>query len=158
MALHVLVPFDDSEPARTALEHAIEQFPDADLTVLVVTDPSEFAPVPEGIGEQPAAEAAEEVVSDRVESVRSVVPDGGGGRIRTAFRGGAPANEIVDFVEEAGVNHVVIGSEGRSGVSRVLLGSVAETVARHSPVPVTVVQADDQAQPSTEDEAVPKTD
>lgn len=157
MALHVLVPFDDSEPARTALEHAIEQFPDAQITVLVVTDPSDFAPVPEGVGELSAAEAAEEVVSDRVASIRSVVPEDGTGRIQTAFRGGAPANEIVDFVEEAGVNHVVIGSEGRSGVSRVLLGSVAETVARHSPVPVTVVQAD-AAQAAPAGEATPKTD
>lgn len=144
MALHVLVPFDDSDPARAALEHAIDQFPDADVSVLAVADHSEIAPVPTDVGEQSGGEALVELASDRAESAQSVASEGDGARITTAFRGGSPAREIVDYVEEEDVNHVVIGTEGRSGVSRVLLGSVAETVVRHSPVPVTVVHADDE--------------
>lgn len=141
MALHVLVPFDDSEPARAALEHAVSQFPDAEITVLVVADQSEVAPIPAGIGDGTPGDVMVEEAEDSASSARSVAPDGSD-RITTEFRGGAPANEIVDYVEEAGVNHVVIGTEGRSGVSRVLMGSVAESVVRHSPVPVTTVQAE----------------
>ncbi|MFW6265865.1 MAG: universal stress protein, partial [Halanaeroarchaeum sp.] len=44
------------------------------------------------------------------------------------------------YVEETDVDHVVIGSHGRSGVGRILLGSVAERVVRRSPTPVTVVR------------------
>ena len=47
---------------------------------------------------------------------------------------------IVEYVETHDVDHVVIGSHGRKGLSRVLLGSVAELVVRRSPVPVTVVR------------------
>lgn len=141
MALHVLVPYDDSEPAEAALEHAVSQFPDAEITVLVVADQSEVAPIPAGLADEPPGEVMVEQAEDSASAAKSLTPDGGD-RITTEFRGGAPANEIVDYVEEAGVNHVVIGTEGRSGVSRVLMGSVAESVVRHSPVPVTTVQAD----------------
>lgn len=141
MALHVLVPYDDSEPAEAALEHAVSQFPDAEITVLVVADQSEVAPVPAGLADETPGDVMAEEVEDSAASAKSVAPDGGD-RITTEFRGGAPANEIVDYVEEAEVNHVVIGTEGRSGVSRVLMGSVAENVVRHSPVPVTTVQAE----------------
>jgi nucleotide-binding universal stress UspA family protein len=53
---------------------------------------------------------------------------------------GVPSRAIVEWAEENEVDGVVIGSHGREGVSRVLLGSVAETVVRRSPVPVTVVR------------------
>jgi len=53
---------------------------------------------------------------------------------------GRPAREITDELESGEYDHVVMGSHGRSGVSRILLGSVAETVLRRSPVPVTVVR------------------
>ncbi|MDZ7731022.1 MAG: universal stress protein [Natrialbaceae archaeon] len=54
---------------------------------------------------------------------------------------GKPAKAIVAYAEEHDVDHIMIGSHGRKGVSRVLLGSVAERVARRSPVPVTIVPA-----------------
>jgi nucleotide-binding universal stress UspA family protein len=43
-------------------------------------------------------------------------------------------------VDEHDVDHVVMGSNGRRGVSRLVLGSVAERVVRGAPVPVTVVR------------------
>ena len=46
----------------------------------------------------------------------------------------------VDAAGEAAYDHVVLGSHGREGVSRIVLGSVAEHVVRMSPVPVTVVR------------------
>lgn len=53
---------------------------------------------------------------------------------------GRPARTIVEYVEDHDVDHVVVGSHGRSGLSRTLLGSVAERVVRRSSVPVTVVR------------------
>ena len=53
---------------------------------------------------------------------------------------GRPARTIVDYAEQEDVDAVVIGSHGGEAVGRVLLGSVAETVVRRSPVPVTVVR------------------
>jgi len=59
-------------------------------------------------------------------------------RIETAV--GKPSREIVSFAEENDVTQIIIGSHGRKGVSRVLLGNVAENVVRRAPVTVTVVR------------------
>lgn len=55
---------------------------------------------------------------------------------------GSPQKLIVEVLadDDAGYDHVVMGSHGRTGVSRILLGSVAEEVLRRSPVPVTIVR------------------
>lgn len=50
-----------------------------------------------------------------------------------------PAEAIVDFAADSGVSLIVMASHGRSGVSRWLLGSVADKVLQTSPVPVTIV-------------------
>jgi len=60
--------------------------------------------------------------------------------VETAIEFGKPSNVIVEYADEHDVDLVTIGSHGRTGASRVLLGSVAETVVRRSPVPVTVVR------------------
>lgn len=53
---------------------------------------------------------------------------------------GNPADEIVNFAEKNDVELIVMGTLGKSGVQRFLLGSVAENVVRHSKVPVLVVR------------------
>ena len=53
---------------------------------------------------------------------------------------GMPSRAIVEWAENNDIDGIVIGSHGRKGVTRVLLGSVAESVVRRSPVPVTVVR------------------
>jgi nucleotide-binding universal stress UspA family protein len=53
---------------------------------------------------------------------------------------GNPADEIVNFAEKNDIELIVIGTLGKTGVQRFLLGSVAENVIRHSKVPVLVVR------------------
>lgn len=53
---------------------------------------------------------------------------------------GNPAEKILDFAEEQKVDMIVMGSTGKSGVERFMLGSVSEKVIRHSKVPVLVVR------------------
>jgi nucleotide-binding universal stress UspA family protein len=59
---------------------------------------------------------------------------------RTETVVGKPAREIVSFAEEHDIDHVIIGSHGRAGLSRILLGSVAEKIVRRAPMPVTVIR------------------
>jgi nucleotide-binding universal stress UspA family protein len=54
---------------------------------------------------------------------------------------GHPAEEIVEAAEAWPADLIVIGSHGRGGLGRVLLGSVAEAVMRHAPCPVLVVRS-----------------
>ncbi len=53
---------------------------------------------------------------------------------------GEPTREIVDYAEENEIDHIVIGSHGRTGETRLLLGSVADMVVHRSPVSVTVIR------------------
>ncbi len=54
---------------------------------------------------------------------------------------GSPSTEIVNAAKEWPADLIVIGSHGRGGIGRALLGSVAEDVMRHAPCPVLVVRA-----------------
>ena len=54
---------------------------------------------------------------------------------------GNPSREIIKTAGEWEADLIVLGTHGRSGISRVLLGSTAEGVVRHSPIPVLTVRA-----------------
>lgn len=136
----VLVPFDDSVPARAALEYAFDLFPEGRFVALTVADSSAVPSLPNAAADE-ADDRVESVLAeatDRLEVAERIANDHDA-PLETRARVGSPATEIVDAVESGDVDHVVIGSRGRSGVERLVLGSVAEVVVRHSPVPVTVV-------------------
>ena len=137
--MHVLVPVDGSEPSDAALAHAFEQFGDHDLTALYVMDPVDgtttWGPGSAGDWLSTAEDRAEAVLSTAEERAAEAGRD-----LATDSVVGRPARAIVEYADDHAVDHVVVGSHGRDGISRVLLGSVAETVIRRSPVPVTVVR------------------
>ncbi len=137
--MHVLVPIDGSDPADVALQHAFDKFPDSDITALYVMDPVDGATAwgPGSAGEWLAG--AEDRADAVLEDTQSLAAEAGVS-ITTDSVVGRPARAIVDYADEHDIDHIVIGSHGRDGISRVLLGSVAETVVRRSPVPVTVVR------------------
>jgi len=141
MASAILVPVDGSEQSFDALEYAIAEFGEATITVLTVLDPAEVGAGTEIAMTVNADEwmaTAEKRAEGHFERARELA--GADVDLRTETEIGRPARTIVDVVEEGGFDHVVMGSHGREGVSRILLGSVAETVVRRSPVPVTVVR------------------
>jgi nucleotide-binding universal stress UspA family protein len=63
------------------------------------------------------------------------------------FLEGDPAGEIVRYAADAGVDVVVIGTHGRTGVDRLIMGSVAEKVMRDAPCSVFVVKLPKGARP-----------
>ena len=135
----VLVPIDGSQQAEEALDTAVSEFPDAEIVLLHVIDPIDSGYEAENVVPGHAEdwyEAHEETAHDLFERASERT----GREFETAIEVGRPAREIVEFAEREAVDHVVMGSHGRSGVARILLGSVAETVVRRSPVPVTVVR------------------
>jgi len=142
MTKRLLVPVDGSDPADAALEFALEEYPDADITALSVIDPTDV-----GYGSAEAApstfehlqQSAEERTEAVLEAAREMASEQGI-ELTTETVIGMPSRAIVEFAENNELDGIVIGSHGREGVTRVLLGSVAESVVRRSPVPVTVVR------------------
>jgi nucleotide-binding universal stress UspA family protein len=64
-------------------------------------------------------------------------------KIHEYIRRGEPSQEIIRFAEEEDVDLIVMATHGRTGLAHVLLGSIAERVVRHSPVPVLTVKPDE---------------
>ncbi|NHN43081.1 universal stress protein [Halorubellus sp. JP-L1] len=144
MSRHVLVPFDESNGSEHALEHALEQHPDATITLLHVVDLMEAGYSTPVDGTLPGFwedwfESEKAQAEELFEGARARASEAGV-EVETETVVGRPTRAINDYAEEHDVDHVVMGSHGRSGVSRVLLGSVAEGVVRRAPVPVTVVR------------------
>ena len=143
----ILIPTDGSETAELAVERALaiaEQFDSAVDTLYVVdTDALELSLGTEQVdrvrsgrfGEMDELEAkAREATDHVVEAGRERGVD-----VTAHFRAGQPHKVIADFAEDQDVDLVVMGSHGRSGLSRVVLGSVAEKVLRRTRLPVLVV-------------------
>ena len=133
---HVLVPLDGSAAAEAALEKAFELFPDADVTVLHVT---QVTSLPTDSGESVAEIAAAE--TDELLETAERTAEARGREITTEAIEGHAARTIIGYAETHDVDHIVMGSIGRSGLGRLLLGSVAETVVRRAPCPVTINRA-----------------
>jgi universal stress protein A len=54
---------------------------------------------------------------------------------------GVPYEEILKFIKEKNIDLLVIGTHGRTGIDRVIFGSTAQRVVRHSPCPVLTIKA-----------------
>jgi len=68
--------------------------------------------------------------------LEQVVPKSGGVEVEHHLLSGAPGLAICEFAEAEGVDLLVIGSHGRTGLSRVLMGSISEQIVRNAPCPV----------------------
>jgi nucleotide-binding universal stress UspA family protein len=135
----VLVPVDGSPQAEEAIDHADSAFPDAEITLIHVIDPTDAGYDPESV----VPGYSESWYTSRKEHAEELFEEAGERTDRTfetATEVGRPARTIVEYADENDIDHIVMGSHGRSGVARILLGSVAETVVRRSPIPVTVVR------------------
>ncbi len=74
---------------------------------------------------------------DRLE--RLAIPDAGL-RLERRFEEGEPAEQILRVAHEVGADLIVMGTHGRTGITRLLMGSVAEQVVRKAPCPVLTVK------------------
>jgi nucleotide-binding universal stress UspA family protein len=121
----VLVPLDGSDRSATALDFLkpVLQIGSASIVVLRVLDEGQSRP-------GPAADSGPDHFSDRLDRLESVA------EISSLERRGDAAQQILAVAAEQGVSLVVMATHGRTGLSRLVRGSVAERVLRNSAVPV----------------------
>ena len=139
MIERVLVPMDESGMAERALEHALETYPTASITVLHVAGaPSPMMGGAAGLAlETDIEDAAEEHAAAIFERAREIAADYDA-ELTTDVAWGTPAKVVVERAAE--FDAVVIGSHSGSLADRLFVGNIAQKVFRHSPVPVTVVR------------------
>jgi nucleotide-binding universal stress UspA family protein len=136
----ILFPTDGSAGADAALDHAIElsRTHGGTLHVLYVVEAN--VPVAE-VGQPDVLDELEGEGERIVEDVRERATDAGVESIKATVGGGSPHRVIREYADDHDVDLIVMGTHGRQGVDRLLLGSVAERVVRTAECPVMTVQA-----------------
>ncbi len=132
----VLVPTDLSGFSLEAFDYAqeIAGMFDAGIIVVFVIDKGTQKPKARYEVNEAEVEARRKLVEFLMD--RKIVPD----RVRLEIRHGHPAEEIVKTAQELRVDLIVMSTHGRTGLSHVLIGSVAEHVVRMSNAPVLTVK------------------
>jgi nucleotide-binding universal stress UspA family protein len=155
----ILLATDGSSEAELAALTAVDlsQKTDSELHVIHVMDVAKVglsmavlyseATDPEGVKlpdpvleelEQRAKQGGREVLDEEVHRVRSA----GGTVAQSHLRMGEVEGEIVHLAEDLGAGLIVMGSRGRRGIRRALMGSVSDSVVRHAHCPVMVVRTE----------------
>jgi nucleotide-binding universal stress UspA family protein len=135
MAKTILFPTDFSTASDAAIEHAATLAASSGATLLILH--VEEPPLAYGGGElyygipEPDSERIRKMLDD-VRPKDSTVP------CTHRLTMGDPAAEIVRIAAEEGAEMIVLGTHGRTGMTRLLMGSVAEAVVRRAPCPVLV--------------------
>ena len=139
---HMLVPIDFSATADRALEYAIAlaQQLHARLTLLHVLDLTPVTMDEMTVGVVATYLEEQEIEAQHLlqASLERVQRAGLQGDILLVQ--GTPTQTIVDTAGEQGVDLILMGTHGRTGLAHVFLGSVAEHVVRQAPCPVLVVR------------------
>ncbi len=136
----ILVPTDGSEGARAAFEHALELAAAADAAVHVVhaVDPTL---VPVEVGADGVFDALREAGEGLIAELQEH-GEAAGASVETGVLTGPAYQAIHEYAEEQGIDLIVMGTHGRTGLNRWLLGSVTERVVRTAPAPVLTVRAE----------------
>lgn len=134
---HVLVPTDGSDGTRGAVERAIDLATtyDAALHALYVLDTNV------GIDSSipGTLDALEEAGQNAIDEVIQQAEASGVNTIEGVVAQGAPHRAILEYADEHEIDLVVMGTHGRTGLDRYLLGSVTEKIVRLSEIPVLTV-------------------
>lgn len=135
---NILLPTDGSDGTDRIVEHAIHlaRENDATLHVLHVVNTSV---VPLDAHSRAIYDEMEAAGRSSVVEIRERANDAGVHAV-DVLRRGTPYRAILDYAQEHDIDLIVIGTHGRSGVRRALLGSVAERVVRLSEAPVLTVR------------------
>ncbi|MEF8813131.1 MAG: universal stress protein [Halovenus sp.] len=136
----ILLASDGSDAAEAAADHALrlaEAF-DSTLHIVYILNVAEPSPDVDDSAEHPELRAkrerALEYPSDR--AGRADVS------VTTAAVRGSPSDALVTYASEEEIDLIVMGTHGRGGLDRLLVGSVAEHVVRNAPAPVVTVRPD----------------
>lgn len=137
----VLVPTDGSDGSERAVDLAIDvaRTYGATLHTVYVVDLGGM-PIDEDSDTWLVHGALMQEGRDATDAVSERAEQAGLEQVETSVLTGTPYRAILDYVDENDVDLVVVGTHGRHGLDRYLLGSVTERIVRTSPVPVLTVR------------------
>ncbi|HOW15696.1 universal stress protein [Methanosarcina sp.] len=144
----ILIATDGSEASERAADFGIDtlKFEGAKVYAVYVIDTGSYGSVPVDKKKFKKIEQLEET-GHKATSYVEKKAKAAGMEVESVVLQGNPAEEIVDFAEEERVDMIVVGSLGKSGIKRFMLGSVSEKVVRRAKIPVLVVRGQKEEKP-----------
>ena len=142
---HILIGTDGSELMETVYEHCafLARLTNATVHIVYVLDIAGFASVPIDSTWENMYDVLLDEGKAIAENAKKAVISYGVNKeaVKTAVLEGHPSSELNTYVENNAVDLIVIGTHGRKGLDRLLIGSVADKVVREAKVPVLVVRS-----------------
>ncbi|NHN57594.1 MULTISPECIES: universal stress protein [Halorussus] len=135
----VLVPTDGSNAAEAAVDEAVDLAAALDATVHAVSVVDDTS-LGFDVRSASASEGFEDVAEEAVADVAARAEDAGVDAVAEEILRGRVHRQLLRYVDDNDVDLVAMGTTGRGGTDRVLLGSVTERLVRSSPVPVLTVR------------------
>jgi len=138
----ILIATDGSETANEAADFGIEMIgcSGAKVYAVYVIDTTPYRSVPlDQIWSKETLDEFEKAGHEATSYVERI-GKAAGVEVESRVLRGHPAEKIVSFAEDNNIDMIIVGSLGKGGYERVLLGSVSEKVVRHAKVPVMVVR------------------
>lgn len=138
--MKILLAIDNSKFSEAAAQSVIahHRLPGLEVRVLHVVEPPTLFTAPEVaayVAPEESAEEAKALVAKAADALRSA-----GINVSTAVMQGDPKSKIIDDAKSWGADLIVLGSHGRKGLERFLLGSVSDAVLRHAHCSVEIVR------------------
>jgi len=143
---NIAIATDGSENTQKAISYGIEiaKLSGAAAHALYVVDTSSFSSIPMDAGWEEMYEILRKEGEKAVYEVKKR-GEAAGVEVREVLLEGHPSTEIIKFAENNDIDLIVMGTLGKTGLDRFLLGSVAEKVVRNSKVPVLVVRSEEKS-------------
>ena len=136
----ILCPTDFSENSTAALRVATDLARQNQATLIVLHVADTLGPENLGIAEAQTRLQPEAHVAELWQQLNRMAPDVPGLDTRRLLREGDPAAVIEQVVREQHCDLVVMGTHGRTGLDRLLMGSIAERILRRCPCPALIVK------------------
>ena len=135
--MRILLAIDDSRFSQAAIEAVMAQvrLHDSEVRILHVVESPPLLVAREMAGYEPALETALESQKQNAEALVEKAAEllrARGLSVSVALEVGDPKSRILDVAEEWHADLIVLGSHGRRGLDRFLMGSVSDAVARHA--------------------------
>jgi nucleotide-binding universal stress UspA family protein len=148
---HILAPVDFSDYSKKAIDMALTlaQTFGAKLSLLHVVEPPPY-PIEGYAPSGMEASLLEDLERQAAQELAQLLPEAqaAGVEVTRQVIIGSPYRQIIEIAKGAHVDLIVMATAGRTGFSRLVMGSVAERVVRTAPCPVLTVRPQDESAPA----------
>ncbi|GFK94093.1 Putative universal stress protein [Fundidesulfovibrio magnetotacticus] len=138
--MKILAALDLTDNAKAVMQKAVEAAKQQNAQLVLLTVAEDFLDLGDVMDTAGVTDKLYKAAAQAVEAAKAVAKDAGVEAEGVVKQGVSPADLIVEYAGEIGAGLIVLGSRGKKGIERFLLGSVAGKIVTHAPCSVLVIR------------------